>query len=94
MDTLSLTNEARIYNGEKTIFLTSGAGKTGQPLVKESHQVAKVLEFQLQHLISFRMNWLDHLRVQRTLNSLLQHHSSEASILWFSALFIVQLSHP
>ena len=34
MDTLSLTNEARIYNGEKTIFLTSGAGKTGQPLVK------------------------------------------------------------
>ena len=49
MDTLSLTKEARIYNGEKTIFLTSGAGKTGQPLVKESHQVAKVLEFQLQH---------------------------------------------
>ena len=34
MDTLSLTNEARIYNGEKTISLTSGAGKTGQPLVK------------------------------------------------------------
>ena len=35
MDTLSLTNEARIYNGEKKISLTSGAGKTGQPLVKE-----------------------------------------------------------
>ena len=35
MDTLSLTEEARIYNGEKTISLTSGAGKTGQPLVKE-----------------------------------------------------------
>ena len=35
MDTLSLTNEARIYSGEKTISLTSGAGKTGQPLVKE-----------------------------------------------------------
>ena len=34
-DTLSLTKEARIYNGVKTIFLTSGAGKTGQPLVKE-----------------------------------------------------------
>ena len=34
-DTLSLTKEARIYNGEKTISLTSGAGKTGQPLVKE-----------------------------------------------------------
>ena len=35
MDTLSLTKEARIYNGEKTIFLTSGAGKNGQPLVKK-----------------------------------------------------------
>ena len=35
MDTLSLTKEARIYNGEKTISLTSGAGKTGQPPVKE-----------------------------------------------------------
>ena len=35
MDTLSLTEEARIYNGVKTISLTSGAGKTGQPLVKE-----------------------------------------------------------
>ena len=37
MDTLSLTKEARIYNGLKTISLTSGAGKTGQPLVKEGH---------------------------------------------------------
>ena len=45
-------------------------------------------------LISFRMDWLDLLAVQGTLNSLLQHHSSKASILWCSALFIVQLSHP
>ena len=45
-------------------------------------------------LISFRMNWLDFLAVQGTLKSLLQHHSSEASVLWHSALFIVQLSHP
>ena len=45
-------------------------------------------------LISFRMNWLDLLAVQRTLKSLLQHHSSKASILWRSAFFIVQLSHP
>ena len=44
--------------------------------------------------ISFRMDWLDLLAVQRTLKSLLQHHSSEASILWRSAFFIVQLSHP
>ena len=45
-------------------------------------------------LISFRMHWLDLLAVQGTLKSLLQHHSSEASILWCSAFFIVQLSHP
>ena len=45
-------------------------------------------------LISFRMDWLDLLAVQGTLESLLQHHSSKASILWHSAFFIVQLSHP
>ena len=44
--------------------------------------------------ISFRMDWLDLLAVQGTLKSLLQHHSSKASILWSSAFFIVQLSHP
>ena len=70
--------------------------------VSSSHQVAKVLEFQLQHcpsneysgLISFRMDWLDLLAVQRTLKSLLQHHSSKASTLWCSAFFTVQLLHP
>ena len=70
--------------------------------VTSSHEVAKVLKFQLQHqsfnehpgLISFRMDWLDLLAVQGTLKSLLRHHSSEASILWHSAFFIVQLSHP
>ena len=70
--------------------------------VSSSHQVAKVLEFQLQlspsnehpGLVSFRMYWLDLLAVQGTLKSLLQHHSSKASILWCSAFFIVQLSHP
>ena len=45
-------------------------------------------------LISFSMDWLDLLAVQRALKSLLQHHSSKASILWCSALFTVQLSHP
>ena len=45
-------------------------------------------------LISFRMDWLDLLAVQGTLKSLLQHHSSKASILWCSAFFILQLSHP
>ena len=68
--------------------------------VNASHEVAKVLEFQLQHhsvqriLISFRMDWLDLLAVQGTLKSLLQHHSSKASILQCSAFFPVQLSHP
>ena len=45
-------------------------------------------------LISFRMDWLDFLAVQGTLKSLLQHHSSKASIFWSSAFFTVQLSHP
>ena len=45
-------------------------------------------------LISFRMDWLDLLAIQETLKSLLQHHSLKASILWCSALFTVQLSHP
>ena len=69
--------------------------------VSSSHQVAKGLELQLQHqsfqstgLISFRMDWLALLAVQGTLKSLLQHHSSKASILQHSAFFTVQLSHP
>ena len=70
--------------------------------VSSSHQVAKVLDFSFSinpsndysGLISFRMDWLDLLAVQGTLKSLLQHHSSKASILWRSAFFIVQLSHP
>ena len=45
-------------------------------------------------LISFTMDWLDLLAVQETLNSLLQYHSSKVSILWYSAFFMVQLSHP
>ena len=45
-------------------------------------------------LLSFRMDWLDLLAVQGTLKSLLQHHSSKASILWHSAFFIFQLSQP
>ena len=44
--------------------------------------------------VSFRMDWLDLLAVQGTIKSLLQHHSSKASILWRSAFFTVQLSHP
>ena len=70
--------------------------------ISSSHQVVKVLAFQLQHW-SFqwifrtdflRIDQLDLLAVQGTLKSLLQHHSSKPSILWHSAFFIVQLSHP
>ena len=67
-----------------------------------SHQMARVVELQLQYqsfheysgLISFRRNWFDLLAVKGTLRSLLQYHNSKASILWRSAFFTVQLSHP
>ena len=70
--------------------------------VSSLHQVAKVLEFQLnispsnEHpgLISFRIDWVDLLAVQGTLKSLFQHHSSKALTLRCSGFFIVQLSHP
>ena len=69
--------------------------------VNSLHEVAKVLEFSFSIILSkehpglnsFRMDWLDLLAVQGTLKSLLQHHSSKASI-WRSAFFTVQLSHP
>ena len=60
----------------------------------ESHQVAKVWEFQLQHQSFQRTPRLDLLAVQGILKSLLQHHSSKASTLRHSAFFIVQCSHP
>ena len=67
-----------------------------------SYQMAKVFEFQLQHqsfqwifgLISFRIDWFDLLAVQGTLKSPFQHHTLKASILWPSAFFMVQFSHP
>ena len=70
--------------------------------VSSSYQVAKALEFQFSispsneysGLISSRIDCFDLRTVQRTLKSLLQHHSSKASILWCSTFFMVQLSHP
>ena len=70
--------------------------------VSSSHQVAKYWGFsfsispsnEYSELISFRMDWLDLLAVQGTLKSLLQHHSSKASILRCSAFFIIPLSYP
>ena len=71
--------------------------------VSSSHQLAKVLELQLQHHSVLPMNirdwfplgWTSWISLQsKVLSSLLQHHSSNASILWHSAFFTVQLSHP
>ena len=70
--------------------------------VNSLHEVAKLLEFQLQHqsfqwtsrTYLLQMDWLDLLAVQGTLKSILQHHSSKASIFQRSHFFIVQLSHP
>ena len=88
----------------RTDFLWDGlVGSPCHPRdCQKSHPVAKVLEFQLQHQSFqrtlrtdlFRVDWLGLLTGQGTLKSLLQHYSSKASILWCSALFIVQLSHP
>ena len=70
--------------------------------VNSSHDVVKDWSFsfsiipskEIPGLISFRMDWLDLLAVQGTLKGLLQHHTSKASILWCSAFFTAQLSHP
>ena len=59
-----------------------------------SFSFTSVLPMNIQDLFFFRMDWMDLLAVQGTLQSLLQHHSSKASILWHSAFFIVQFSHP
>ena len=67
-------------------FLASGAQRIGVFSINPSNEYLG--------LISFRMDWLDLLAVQGTLKSLLQHHSSKASILLCSAFFIVQLLHP
>ena len=87
------------------LLLLPSISPTNRVFSSESalHQVAKVLELQLQHsfspssecsgLISFRIDWFD-LAVQGTPKGLLQHHSTKASILWHLAFLMVQLSHP
>ena len=95
---LAISSSAILFSSCLQSFPASGSFPISQFL----HQVAKVLEFQLQHqsfqwifkLISFKMDWLDLLADQGTLKSLLQHHNSKASIVQCSAFFIVQLSHP
>ena len=101
-DAIQPSHPLRPFSSCPQSFPASGS----LPVSRSLHQVAKVLELQLQHqhqswnsnvyswLISFGIDWLDLLAVQGTLKSLPQHHSSKASILWRSAFFIVQLSHP
>ena len=71
-------------------FFASG----GQNMLKVCWNFSISLSNEYSGLISFMIDWLDLLAVQGTLKSLLQHQSSKASILWCSAFFIVQLSHP
>ena len=72
-----------------TIFSYFGAQENRVYII----EISKIRAF-IPGLISFRMDWLDLLAVQGTLKSLLQHHSSNASILWHSTFFMVQLTHP
>ena len=72
-------------------FFTSGGQSIGASASASSEYSASN---EYSGLTSFKMDWFDLFAVQRTLKSLLQHHSSKASILWRSAFFMVQLSHP
>ena len=72
------------------MFLSRGDRDLG--VAFQTHLVIPSKE--IPGLMAFRMDWLDLLAVQGTLKSLLQHHSSKPSILWHSAFFMVQRSHP
>ena len=82
----SIFSSIRVFSNE--MLFTSGGQSTG------ALASASVFPMNIQDWISFRIDWLDPLVVQRTLKSLLQHHSSKASIIWCSAFFMLQLSHP
>ena len=74
-------------------FPASGSSMS-QFLASSGHSIGASASAEYSGMISYRIDWLILLVVQGTLKSLLQHHSSKASILWCSAFFIVQLSHP
>ena len=82
----SIFPSIRVFSNDSALHIT------GLKYWSSSFCISPSSEY--SELISFRMNWFDLLAVQRTVKSLLQHHSSKASILWCSSFFIVQLSHP
>ena len=75
-------------------FSASGSFPMSQFFTSDGQSIGVSASTSVFPMISFRMDWLDILEVQGTLKSLLQHHSSKASVHWCSAFFIVQLSHP
>ena len=82
----SIFPNIRVFSNESVLHIRSPKYWSFSFSISPSNEYSR--------LISYRMDWLDLLAVQRTLKSLLQHHSSSASILRHSTFFIIQLSHP
>ena len=82
----SIFSSIRVFSNESVLCIQWPKYWHFRVIISPSHEYSG--------LISFRMDWLDFLVVQGTLKNLLQHHSSKTSVLWHSAFFIVQLSHP
>ena len=101
-ESVTLSNHLIVYHCPSLFALNLSQHQGLFQWVSSSYQVAKVLELPLQHqsfreyagLISFWIDWFDLLAVQGTVKSLLQHHNLKASVLWCSAFFMVQVSHP
>ena len=93
---LIISNSVIPFSSCPQSFPTSGSFQMSQLFTSRYWSFTFNISPSNEHpgLVSFRMDWLDLLEVQGTLKSLLQHHSSKASILWCSSFFIVQLSHP
>ena len=83
---IPIPSSIRVFSNESVLHIRWPKSWSFSFSISPSHEYSG--------LISFRMSWLDLLEVQGTLKSLLQHHSSKASILQCSAFFMVQLSHP
>ena len=83
---LSISSSIRVFSNESALRIRWPKYWSFRFSISSSNEYSR--------LISFRIDWFDLLAVQGTLRSLLQHHSLKASILWHSAFFMVQLSHP